>query len=703
MKTVGRCFILSARYGRAMLQRLGMRTAWDVLQAAALVGMACFVVGMIWRHESCGPEELPDSTIPNGMRWQAAGMPPSPEVAPAVALGDPLRVQRLLRPGYTYVTRVKGGFRGESRPRDGARRPLRNTVYACEAVVRRTIESNDGVRVVEVRQFETVKMVILVSNAEMELELGPPGQPLLDAVGAGESIPGMRALPPEPVAQAILGPNAKEVLQDARAVAFMETDPLAGKRIRITHVEGQGIESVQPLGCDLTMLELRYLLGLPFLYDGQLVPPSKGVAPRAWHVRPETMAALLGPALRGVSWPEATIRPGPYDRLAVNPPLDLMALRVEGHGQAADATTSPQGSLWAEPGSGQIVKAQLRWPVDARSAPSFSVLLADTVVHNPSPFLASYFCFSRQSPQEAEPVAAPDDDLIWGLVTITGASLMLAVCGALLARGSSQRLCNTVAVVCVMFLLAFGSRIYGAVWLAQLLPVSNVIILANWLPLGAAFFAGVLVVQRVIPAWRRAAMITALTALAGYSAIGHLSLASDPTCRSWFREGVCLQTLPETCSPCSAVTLLHHYGIEADEAEMTQLCLTRRRGTSLLGLYRGLKLKTQGTPWDVEVVRCSPSELREYNQPVLLRVRPLALTALGPGDEGLLEKWTPDVEHSVVLLGFCSDGRAEIGDPANVLNPRAKWTVEDLENRWQGEGFRIVPRSPAAPLLSLQR
>ena len=78
-----------------------------------------------------------------------------------------------------------------------------------------------------------------------------------------------------------------------------------------------------------------------------------------------------------------------------------------------------------------------------------------------------------------------------------------------------------------------------------------------------------------------------------------------------------MQSRGASCGPCCAVTLLRHCGIEADEREMSDLCLTTKSGTPSLGLYRGLKLKTNDTPWDVEVVRGDLEQLCESGRPRL--------------------------------------------------------------------------------------
>jgi hypothetical protein len=250
-----------------------------------------------------------------------------------------------------------------------------------------------------------------------------------------------------------------------------------------------------------------------------------------------------------------------------------------------------------------------------------------------------------------------------------------------------------VSLSVAVFMIWFGSCIHGDLWLASFLPVSNVIILGNLFPLGAGFLSGVLLAQRIVPFWRRTALVVIVLALGGYSLLCDLTLTTIPASRSWFRRGVCLQTLPETCSPCSAATLLASHGIASSEAEMSRLCLTRKQGTPILGLYRGLKLKTRGTQFDVETFCCSVEELRRLStHPVLLRLGPTGASLLDWPKRLPMGSESPTGEHSVVLLSFTPDGQVEVGDPADGRAP-AKWTLQELIRRWSGEGLRLVATS----------
>jgi len=138
--------------------------------------------------------------------------------------------------------------------------------------------------------------------------------------------------------------------------------------------------------------------------------------------------------------------------------------------------------------------------------------------------------------------------------------------------------------------------------------------------------------------------------------------------------------------------LLAAHGIAAREQEMIDLCLTTRRGTPALGLYRGVKLKTRGTSWDVDVIRGSIDELcRGGNWPALLRMTL-------PGDErhaGLAIggfRYTQRPEHVVLMHGVDANGQAVLVDPATDCEHR--WYLTDLANLWTGEGLRLVPKTP---------
>jgi len=156
-----------------------------------------------------------------------------------------------------------------------------------------------------------------------------------------------------------------------------------------------------------------------------------------------------------------------------------------------------------------------------------------------------------------------------------------------------------------------------------------------------------------------------------------------------WQNGVCLQSSEVTCGPSSAATLLRTAGITSTEAEMVGLCHATRLGTSLLGIYRGLRVKTENSPWSVRVLTTSSRDEifdAAKRHPVFISVffRPVA-----GGRASYLNNLT-EAKHAVVLLGVLPDGRVAIGDP---LSGQIIWTAEEFAAHWAGEGLQLVPRN----------
>lgn len=283
-------------------------------------------------------------------------------------------------------------------------------------------------------------------------------------------------------------------------------------------------------------------------------------------------------------------------------------------------------------------------------------------------------------------------DLAWGLLVLAGVSLLIFIVSSRVAQQASSHTSTIMAAVACGCMVVFSLTVHGKLVIAQWLPLSNAIILGNALPPGAALLAGVLAGRRSIPIWRRWLLIVGLTVGCWWSVLVNFLPGPQHSDGRWTSDGVCLQSSAASCSPAAAATLLRHHGIHATEAEMMRLCLTREGGTPSLGLYRGLKLKTRGTGWRVEVVRGTSQQLcQDLSSPVVLRMRL-------PSDPGLVQQlagWTglvADQGHAAVLYAVTEDGRRlRVGDPASGIH---HWLADDFLARWRGEGLRLVPDSP---------
>lgn len=299
-------------------------------------------------------------------------------------------------------------------------------------------------------------------------------------------------------------------------------------------------------------------------------------------------------------------------------------------------------------------------------------------------------------------------DIVAGALIVVAVSVLLFLCGFAIARRGSKAADAWLALAAVTFIFWFALAVHGTLRMASLLPFSAAIVLGNWIPPAAAFLAGLIGGQEAVPLWRRLAFTTMMVSSAWYTNV--LNLGGDPPAAQdrWSSRRICLQTDTSSCSAASAVMLLRSGGIRTDEQEMIDLCLTGEKGTPPLGLFRGLKAKTAGTEWDVEVVRWDVEELRQNaGSPVLLLV---TLDTSDASVKNVARRWMglrPTADHAVVLLRFLEDGRALVGDPAGGVEPAAgryPWSAEYLKEHWGGEGLRLVRRlSPSGqPLLGLQ-
>jgi predicted double-glycine peptidase len=277
-------------------------------------------------------------------------------------------------------------------------------------------------------------------------------------------------------------------------------------------------------------------------------------------------------------------------------------------------------------------------------------------------------------------------DLLIGVLIIGLISSLLLVASMRAALVLPPRLTNLLAIFLITMMVAFVFLLQGRIELSRVLPFSNLIMIGNWQPLIAAVFAGL--IWRRLPAamWRRTLVIAALVASCIYG-IYEPVLGRTPHLSDRWLDNICLQTSPASCTPAAAATLLTSHGIRATEQEMAMLCLTTTKGTSFHGLYRGLKLKTTGTPWDVYMFSDSTiDDLRRMAGPVLISVELRPELGLDPRYQNTFG-WLPGVAHTVMLIDFVHGDLVRIADPAVG---HEVWNLDDLRLLWHGEGATLV-------------
>ena len=282
-------------------------------------------------------------------------------------------------------------------------------------------------------------------------------------------------------------------------------------------------------------------------------------------------------------------------------------------------------------------------------------------------------------------------DLYVGLVVLGGLSIGLFAGSLWCSYRISQLLSDLLAMLVVALMFFYIRHLWYDVRLTRILPFSNLVVIGNWLPPLAGLLAGFAWRRIYGRIFRKTICTSALAIAAGYAAVLPM-LGEAPECRNdWNFEGICVQTTKHTCTAASAATLLRLHGIDATESEMAELCLTRE-GTTWMGLYRGLKQKTRGTRWDVEVIECQTSDIKvARGVPMILSV------GLGPEvlkrDERRYAEWgwRPGQGHSVLLLSRGALGGYRIADPTPGYGIET-WNSDDLDDLFQGTAVRLIER-----------
>lgn len=279
-------------------------------------------------------------------------------------------------------------------------------------------------------------------------------------------------------------------------------------------------------------------------------------------------------------------------------------------------------------------------------------------------------------------------DIYVGLFIIGVLSAGLFFLGSHIAKTKPNHVFHTVTLGSIGLLFLYSKFLLNSCYLSWILPFSNLVVLGSWFPLIAAFLAGL--GWQKIPGklMRKCLYVVPLILASLYSSYGFF-LKAVPMGDNLWKDGVSLQSSDSSCGAACAATLLKAHNIDSNETEMIKLCLTRETGTLLYGLYRGLKLKTTNSQWNVEIFQWSLLALRHNKTwPVIIQVK---LEKNADADPKYYQKWgwIPGVTHTVVLFGFRENNRIEIGDPAVG---REHWHVESLEVLWHGQGIRLIPR-----------
>ncbi len=273
--------------------------------------------------------------------------------------------------------------------------------------------------------------------------------------------------------------------------------------------------------------------------------------------------------------------------------------------------------------------------------------------------------------------------------------IMIALCGlAGFAGATLQKRAGRVIIFCTEVLVCLATAAYlQYLWdrplLSRLLPFSSAVILGNWLPVVGSFFLGVFLKTERITQVRRIVLASVMVGISGYS-LAKPMLGQPPACIPSFNNRTLdFQTTNQTCSAACAASLLRMHGISATEDELSKTCLTRR-GTHWLGVYRGLKLKTANTNWDVVAEEVNPKDLFKSN----MNYGILAMSFHSPEQGHAVDpEWgfESHVGHTVLVLQSRSSILLDVFDPSPEYGHET-WTADVFSRVKQSILLRLVPR-----------
>ena len=135
------------------------------------------------------------------------------------------------------------------------------------------------------------------------------------------------------------------------------------------------------------------------------------------------------------------------------------------------------------------------------------------------------------------------------------------------------------------------------------------------------------------------------------------------------KDGICIQTTGSTCGPAAAVTVLRHFGIEAQESDLAIFSrCTLQNGTTCEQLASAIT-KLYGK----KGIECSISKFDSIDQ--LKEICPVIASIM----------LSPVVGHYTVVLEVTED-RVIIGDPTGG---KKEWSYDDFRKRWNSVGIVI--------------
>ncbi|MDW8224273.1 MAG: hypothetical protein RMJ82_15130, partial [Gemmatales bacterium] len=280
-----------------------------VVILGALALLVAFELGRRWGNPGVGDSSASkqDSSAPSLRPGDVANRPTTAPPPPPT-VGRPDRLRDILQEGKTYDVITTADLTAPVRSKEWGFTTTVQMAYRAEMHMRRTIEKNDGRRIVELRKIMDCRMLKATSNVDVRFNSTEPGVlvlRILDDLLTKGTVTQIAALVIQPICAVAAGVVQDEIT-DANTKASAWMDSLSGKTVRIVFEDGQGVVSLEPVGCTLSQEEQDFLFTAAVITDAFLMPDVSSAPGTTWDVDGSAFSDFLPPSWRGT--PRGTLR-----------------------------------------------------------------------------------------------------------------------------------------------------------------------------------------------------------------------------------------------------------------------------------------------------------------------------------------------------------------------------------------------------------
>ena len=325
------------------------------------LGAIVVLLGVIAFRRQTPPPPPPGGSTPPAIAGQSNPQKALPEESKPTKV-DTSRLIQTYTAGKSYRSIVQVSLTSRGTSKDWGIAANNSFAYVGEMMVDRTIESNDGTKMVLTQEFPAAKTMTAVTQVEgIRIELPPAGTLILEGLGQASAMVG---LPPLPPGWSVVGVNsanavlenslAKKLIttatRDNNAKIFRFVDSIEGKRMKVEFINGQGMTNVIPLGGSLTGDEVDLVRLMNYSCDATILPQDSKPGD-TWTLRGADLMTLLDTSMKGVPIGVVTAQ-----RLADKIVGDRTVARIEiikgvldlvstTHKDVTNATWAPRGTL----------------------------------------------------------------------------------------------------------------------------------------------------------------------------------------------------------------------------------------------------------------------------------------------------------------------------------------------------------------------